>query len=111
MPNALRRQTLHQEQELWYDQKLKRTESIFLERQLLSIFVEFLLTNSEPIWGPHHEKHKIRENFNHRKMTPPLGRKNAKSPIIVFRAEPAIFLIYMYIDIYINLHEEYDHQI
>ena len=71
MPNALRRQTLHQEQELWYDQKLKRTESIFLERQLLSIFVEFLLTNSEPIWGPHHEKHNIRENFNHRKNDPP----------------------------------------
>ena len=51
------------------------------------------------ISGPHHEKHKIRENFNHRKNDPPprgtLGPKNANCSTIEFRAEPPMFFIYI----------------
>ena len=43
-----------------------------VEKILLSKFSK-LTKYSESIWGPHHEKHKIPENFNQRKKTPQGG--------------------------------------
>ena len=51
------------------------------------------------ILSPHHEKHKIGENFNNRKNDPPRGGpldpKNDNFSSIEFRAGPPVFFIYI----------------
>ena len=57
------------------------------------------------ISGPHYDKHKMRENYNHQKKHPqgaPLEPKNANFLTIEFRAEPPMYFIYILV-----VYEEY----